>query len=120
MARQRPDSARKHPRIRSDGWTSNRQIGFLDALQQTRSVTSAAASVGMSRESAYRLRGRPGSALFAVMWDRALEPGAGGIREGDTGRLDDGRLVRSLGCHYRRKAGDFSAIGAKPVASHSE
>jgi len=30
------------PKIRKDGWTAERQIHFLDALVQTRSVTRAA------------------------------------------------------------------------------
>jgi hypothetical protein len=59
-------------RIRRDGWTVERQIGFLAALARIRCVTRAAATVGMSRESAYRLRMRPGGALFAAQWDRAL------------------------------------------------
>ncbi len=59
------------PKIRRDGWTAERQLRFLDALGRTRSVSRAAASVGMSRESAYRLRGR--NPLFAALWDRALE-----------------------------------------------
>ena len=59
-------------RTRRDGWTAERQLAFLGALARTRSVTRAAASVGMSRESAYRLRARQGGALFAAAWDRVL------------------------------------------------
>jgi hypothetical protein len=58
---------------RRDGWTPERQLRFLDALARTRSVTRAAAAAGMSRETAYRLRGRRDGALFAAAWDRALE-----------------------------------------------
>lgn len=58
---------------RRDGWTPERQLQFLGSLAQSRNVTRAAAAVGMSRESAYRLRKRPGAALFALAWDRALE-----------------------------------------------
>ena len=61
------------PKIRRDGWTAQRQLRFLDMLARTRSVTRAAAAVGMSRESAYRLRNRKGGALFATAWDRAME-----------------------------------------------
>lgn len=60
-------------RFRHDGWTPRRQLNFLDTLARTRSVTRAAAAAGMSRESAYRLRGRPSAALFAAAWDRALK-----------------------------------------------
>ena len=61
-------------RARRDGWTPERQRLFLHELAQSRSVGRAAASVGMSRESAYRLRVRPGAASFAAAWDKALAP----------------------------------------------
>lgn len=57
---------------RHDGWTPERQLAFLAALSLTRSVTRSAAVVGMSRESAYRLRARPHGALFAARWDQIL------------------------------------------------
>ena len=57
---------------RKDGWTTARQLAFLDALARTRSVTAAARSAGMSRESAYRLRGRDSAGAFAAAWDRVL------------------------------------------------
>jgi len=53
-------------------WTGERQLAFLDTLAGTRCVTRAAASAGMSRESAYRLRRRPAGALFAAAWDRVM------------------------------------------------
>ncbi|GAA4052872.1 hypothetical protein [Parerythrobacter jejuensis] len=46
-------------------------------LAQTRSVAAAARFVGMGRESAYRLRGRPGAASFCAAWDAALGKGMG-------------------------------------------
>jgi hypothetical protein len=97
-------------RSRRDGWSAERQLHFLDALVQTRSVTRAAAAAGMSRESAYRLRNR-GEGLFALLWDRALAADitAG---EGHSGALANGRLLRLLGIHFRRQSGDFSAIGS--------
>jgi hypothetical protein len=66
-------SQSKRPSIRRDGWTAARQLNFLGELARTRSVTRAARAVGMSRESAYRLRSRSESALFAAAWDRAME-----------------------------------------------
>jgi hypothetical protein len=57
---------------RRDGWTTDRQVKFIIALNKTRSVTRAAAAAGMSRESAYRLRDRPGHADFAGAWDAAV------------------------------------------------
>jgi hypothetical protein len=69
----RPDPQRRARRIRHDGWTPKRQLDFLAVLARTRSVTAAASSVGVSRKSAYRLRARHDGALFAALWDRALE-----------------------------------------------
>lgn len=105
-------SRQLHP-TRRDGWTSARQIGFLDALASTRSVSAAAASVGMSRESAYRLRARDSAGLFSALWDRTLCPAIRPFREGHARRLNDGRLTRLLGSHYRRKRGDYAGIGMK-------
>ena len=102
-------------RTRRDGWTVERQIGFLAALTRTRSVTRAAAAVGMSRESAYRLRLRPESALFAALWDRSLASGVGA--EGHNRELSDGRLARLLGNDFRRKSNGFGAAGTPGSAA---
>jgi hypothetical protein len=100
------------PKIRSDGWTPDRQLRFLDALARTRSISRAAAAAGMSREGAYRLRERPGAELFALLWDRAIafQPISAEVH---IDSLGDGRLMRLLGTHFRRERGDFSAIGAR-------
>jgi len=46
---------------------------FLGALKEVGRVAEAARMVGMSRQSAYRLRERLGEGgLFAQVWDRAL------------------------------------------------
>lgn len=61
-------------RYRKDGWTPMRQSDFLGHLAETGSVTAAAAHVGMTRESAYRLRDKPGAHSFAAAWDAILAP----------------------------------------------
>ncbi|MWV29073.1 LysR family transcriptional regulator [Erythrobacter sp. GH3-10] len=56
-----------HPvplRARRDGWSVERQCAFLGHLYLTGCVTTAARAVGMSRESAHRLRLRRGAAGF--------------------------------------------------------
>ena len=58
-------------RPRDDGWTSQRQRDFLERLAATGSVTVAARSVAMSRESAYALRRRADARGFAQAWDAA-------------------------------------------------
>jgi hypothetical protein len=60
-------------RYRADGWTPGRQSDFLGQLCETWSVTAAARHVGMTRESAYRLRDKPGAESFAAAWDSNLE-----------------------------------------------
>lgn len=84
--KRRPHQCRKRPpffrpvplRARADGWGEARQCGFLAALYVTGSVAAAARSVGMSRESAFRLRLRKGAESFARAWDRVLAPPGSG------------------------------------------
>jgi hypothetical protein len=67
-------------RARADGWSEARQCAFLAQLYVTGSVAAAARTVGMTRTSAYRLRGRAGAESFAAMWDRVLtSPGCGHV-----------------------------------------
>ena len=75
-------------KARHDGWTPERQQGFIHRLALCGCPATAARGVGMSRESAYRLRTRPGAAGFAAAWQRALE-----IGEDDQG---DRALERAL------------------------
>lgn len=60
-------------RHRRDGWTPERQRGFIAALAETGLVATAARRVGMGVTSAYQLRRRPGGAGFAAAWDMVLE-----------------------------------------------
>ena len=61
-----------HPKERHDGWSLDRQVGFLRALSATHSVTEAARSVGMARQSAYRLRSRLKGHAFDLAWEVAF------------------------------------------------
>jgi len=54
---------------RHDGWTDHRRRLFLAALSAGHSVERACASVGMSRASAYKCRGR--DPAFARAWSAA-------------------------------------------------
>lgn len=60
------------PATRHDGWSLARQVRFLRALSATHSVTEAAKSVGMSRQSAYRLRSRLKGKAFDLAWEVAF------------------------------------------------
>lgn len=72
MSATRPDkSALRDP---SYHWTTFKAGVFLGALADFGRVSEAARVVGMSRNSAYRLRARLGEgSLFAQVWDRSLE-----------------------------------------------
>lgn len=53
-------------------WTSAKMAAFLRMLSATHSVSAAARSVGMSRQSAYRLRSRLKGQPFDLAWDVAF------------------------------------------------
>jgi hypothetical protein len=67
-------------RPRSDGWTEEKQRRFIEVLADTGLVGVAAKAVGMTRETAYRLRRSPHGAAFARAWD-AARLHAGGLVE---------------------------------------
>lgn len=60
---------RRQPRF--DGWTEEKQRRFIEALADTGLVSQAAKEVGMTRESANRLRRSPHGAAFSQAWDAA-------------------------------------------------
>ena len=57
---------------RHDGWTPARQAAFLRELAATHNVTAAAQAVGMSRQSAYKLRARLRGQPFDKGWEAAF------------------------------------------------
>jgi hypothetical protein len=60
-------------RARYDGWTEEKQRRFIEVLADTGLVGFAAREVGMTRQSAYRLRRSTHGGAFARAWDRARE-----------------------------------------------
>jgi hypothetical protein len=54
-------------------WTPPKMAAFLRMLAATHSVKAAARSVGMSRQSAYRLRSRMKGGAFDLAWDVAFQ-----------------------------------------------
>jgi len=87
---------------RSDGWTPARQQAFIVALSELGGVGAAARAVGMTPQSANRLRRRPHAEGFAAAWDFALGEGLvrardEAIRRGLHGRrtpiVHDGHIV---------------------------
>lgn len=60
---------------RHDGWTPDRQRGFIEALADTGSVRAAAHAVNMTPEGAYALRRHPQAGEFRRAWEAALACG---------------------------------------------
>jgi hypothetical protein len=118
---------------RKDGWTPARQAEFIGRLAEMRSVEAACRALAMGKESAYRLRKRPGAAGFAAAWDAALgtphaavdlaSPKSTGLAAAYRARAglmvvvmrrgrfvashckhDDNALIQQLGLIYRGKA----------------
>lgn len=61
---------------RHDGWTPDKQRAFIEELADCGIVREAAARVGMTEQSARRLRRRPDAAGFNLAWDAAVQVGA--------------------------------------------
>ncbi len=62
-------------RYRHDGWTAERQRGFIHALAETGSVKAAARRIGKTTEGAYHMRRQPGAHSFRAAWEAALASG---------------------------------------------
>jgi hypothetical protein len=99
-------------RARRDGWTPARQARFIALLVRHACVRTAAAALGLSRESAYRLRRHPDAGSFRAAWDTAI-----------TGRrqpawkftqADAAELAHHGPFHLRLWRGKVCDIGRKP------
>jgi hypothetical protein len=64
-----------------DRWSRTKMAEFLRVLGATHSVSEAARSVGVSRQSAYRLRARLRGEPFDIAWDAALQSGYEALRQ---------------------------------------
>jgi hypothetical protein len=77
-------------RPRHDGWTIERQTAFIKKLADCGSVSAACKYVGMSRESARRLRRRSFGRAFRDAWDAALDCGYAEVEEAAMERSKNG------------------------------
>ena len=75
---------------RHDGWTAERQIAFIEKLADCGCVSAAAKHVGMSRESARKLRLRPCGRAFRDAWDAALDCAYADVEEAAMERVKKG------------------------------
>ena len=78
---------------RHDGWTPERQRGFIDALAEIGCVTAAAKHVGMTPKSAYRLRNHAGATSFAAAWDKSIGQGRANADDTAIGRALHGEVI---------------------------
>ena len=60
-------------RAQHNGWTAPRQLRFVLDLARGAGPSEAAKRLGMTRQSAYNLRKRPGAEGFAAAWDEAQD-----------------------------------------------
>ena len=86
------------PSERRDRWTPARQVAFLRELAASHNVAGAARSVGMSRQSAYRLRARLKNEPFGMAWDAAFQNAFDGLAAAAMDRALNGVDVP----HYHR------------------
>ena len=122
-----PSASRRH-----DGWTPERQRGFIRALSMIGMVAPAARAVGMSPKSAYSLlkRGGPGSS-FARAWQDARAAGRTtahftaidraingveipyfyrGVQRGVKRVYNDRLLIAALRAHWREEGEEPPAL----------
>lgn len=69
------DRAALPPIAPEDRWTKHKMAAFLRELGATQCVAGAARSVGMSRQSAYKLRNRLKGEPFDIAWEAAFQHG---------------------------------------------
>jgi hypothetical protein len=75
---------------RADGWTPRKQVRFLETLAATHSVSAAAREVGMTRQTAYRLRARLRGRPFDLAWEAAFRTAFDALKEAAMDRALNG------------------------------
>ena len=80
-------------RQKHTAWTRKKMADFLRELAASQSVSQAARSVGMSRQSAYRLRNRVKETPFDLGWEVALEMGYGQLAQALMDRAVNGEEI---------------------------
>ena len=96
---------------RHDGWTPARQQRFIEELATTRCISSACKAVGMSRESAYKLKERDDAVGFRSAWTKALRPVDDRPR-----RLVKRRALRLRGRAARPEVDNVEEVHGPPVS----
>lgn len=72
---EKPETSRAARHPRPENWNKAKMAGFLRELAATHCVAAAAKSVGMTRQSAYKLRARLKGEPFDIAWETAFQHG---------------------------------------------
>ena len=89
-------------RHRHDGWTPKKQRLYVEALAETGCASEAAARVGMTEQSANRLRRRPDARGFDIACEAAHELGLRNLRSVEWDRAVNG-VVQQIWYHGELK-----------------
>lgn len=85
-----PPPARLLPPSHASHWSRAKMARFLTELAATHSVSAAARVVGMSRQSAYRLKARLRDQPFDLAWEAALQSGYDALHQAALDRALNG------------------------------
>lgn len=100
-----PPAARKPRRLTADyRWTMPKVLAFLEALSTCGSVAEAARSVGMSRQSAYRMRARLAGTRIPAAFEGARRQGIRARAAASRERLRSRWDGEGLGTYLARRA----------------
>lgn len=82
--------ARLIPQHSTAHWSRSKMARFLNELAASQSVAAAARVVGMSRQSAYRLKARLRNQPFDLAWEAALQSGYDALHQAALDRALNG------------------------------
>lgn len=85
-----PEPARLIPQHSTAHWSRAKMARFLAELAATHSVAAAARVVGMSRQSAYRLKARLRDQPFDLAWEAAVQSGYDALHQAALDRALNG------------------------------
>jgi len=99
------------PRIRRDGWTPERQRGFLEAIAGGRSISHACRAVGKSRVSVYAFARTARGQGFARAWRAAYAARHAAWMQSAYARRDEGGAMSGMEAIVRaHRDGPFMTV----------
>ena len=94
-----------------DRWAKPKMAEFLRVLAATQQVQAAAKAVGMSRQSAYKLRNRLKGEPFDIAWEAAFQHDYDALHQSalERARPGDAKLGEELLLRHALDAGEDRA-----------